>query len=41
MNEKNNLKNVDNKTLYTPGELKKLTSPLKKKSIIMLNKIIT
>ena len=41
MNEKNNLKNVDNKTLYTPGELKKLTSPLKKKSTITLKNIIT
>ena len=41
MNEKNSLKNVDNKTQYTLGELKKLTSPLKRKSIIILNNIIT
>tara|TARA_B100000886_G_scaffold316745_1_gene255583 strand:+ start:1497 stop:1622 length:126 start_codon:yes stop_codon:yes gene_type:complete len=40
MVEKNNLKVVDNKTLCTPGELKKLISFLKKKSIMMLYKII-
>ncbi len=40
MIEKNNLKIVDNKTLYTPGELKKLISLLKKKSIMILYKII-